>query len=265
MSGDHGQYMTPAYAARQLWEELFGDATERDIVVEPTCGDGRMLSAVPSWIEARGYEIDPVLADLARTRTGRPVVTGDFLGATLPPRVTIAWGNPPFRAGFVDQMLEKLVDSMPDGGRAGFIVPAYFLQSPSRVLRWNRSWTIAADLLPRTLWPRLMRPIVFATFTKDPSPVLRGLRLYVECDLATSVKKPIREQLVSGSGRWSEAVASALRELGGRANLPAIYATMLSRRPTENQHWREKVRQVLQQGPFRNVSRGEWELSGGAA
>ena len=257
---DNCQYMTPAYAARQLWCELFGDATTQDVVVEPTCGDGRMLAAVPSWIAAHGYEIDPVLAEAARQRTGRPVVTGDFLGATLPSRVTIAWGNPPFRAGFVDQMLEKLVMAMPDGGRAGFIVPAYFLQSPSRVLRWNRDWTIEADLLPRTLWPRLMRPILFATFTKDPAPRLKGLRLYVECDMASAARKNVREELVAGGGRWLDVVVQAVKGLGGRATLPAIYEAMLSRRPTENQHWREKIRQVLQHGPFNNISRGEWEL-----
>ena len=257
---DHGQYMTPVWAARQLWAELFGDATDQDVVVEPTCGDGRMLAAIPSWIEAHGYEIDPVLAEAARIRTARPVVTGDFLGATLPPRVTIAWGNPPFKAAFVDQMLAKLAASMVEGGRAGFIVPAYFLQSPSRVLRWNREWTISADLLPRTLWPRLMRPIVFATFTRDPQPVLRGLRLYVECDLASATRAPGREELIAGSGKWEDVVRAVLRGLGGRARLPEIYAAMLGRRPTDNRHWQEKIRQVLQRGPFRNIDRGEWAL-----
>ena len=254
------QYLTPSYAARQLWDDLFGDATADDVVVEPTCGDGRMLAAVPANIPAFGYEIDPLLAAQARQRTGRPVAVGDFLDAELPARVTIAFGNPPFKSSFVDKMLNRLLGVMPDGGRAGFIVPAYFMQTPSRVLRWNRTWTISADLLPRTLWPRLMRPIIFATFVKDPSPKLRGLRLYVECDLAGSTRDNVREGLESGSGSWREAVASVLRGLGGRAHLTHIYEAMLARRPTENQHWREKIRQVLQQGPFRNIARGEWEL-----
>jgi hypothetical protein len=51
-----------------------------------------------------------------------------------------------------------------------------------------------------------------------------------------------------------------LHGLGGRAHLTHIYEAMLARRPTENQHWREKIRQVLQLGPFRNVGKGEWEL-----
>lgn len=255
------QYLTPAYAAQALWEDLFGDATADDVVVEPTCGDGRMLAAVPAHISAFGYEIDPGLAAQARTRTGRHVTVGNFLDAVLPPRVTIAFGNPPFQSSFADKMLAHLLPAMPDGGRAGFILPAYFMQTPSRVLRWNRSWTISADLLPRTLWPRLMRPIIFATFVKDPAPKLRGLRLYVECDLASSTKPEAREVLERGSGSWREVVAAVLASLGGRAHLTHIYEAMLSRRPTENQHWREKVRQVLQNGPFRNVARGEWELA----
>ena len=90
--------------------------------------------------------------------------------------------------------------------------------------------------------------------------MLRGLRLYVECDLATAVARPGREELVAGSGRWADVVQAVLRGLGGRARLPEIYAAMLSRRPTDNQHWQEKIRQVLQRGPFRNTDRGEWAL-----
>lgn len=35
---------------------------------------------------------------------------------------------------------------------------------------------------------------------------------------------------------------------------------MPGRRPTDNRHWQEKIRQVLQRGPFRNIDRGEWAL-----
>jgi len=255
------QYLTPAYAARQLWEDIFPDVTADDVVVEPTCGDGRMLAAVPSHVTAYGYEIDPKLAAQARERTGRHITVGDFLSAELPARVTIAFGNPPFQSSFMDKMLNRLLDVMPDGGRAGFIVPAYFMQTPSRVLRWNRTWTISADLLPRTIWQRLSKPIIFATFVKDPAPQLRGLRLYVECDLAGSMRDDVREGLERGSGSWREAVVSVMRGLGGRAHLTHIYEAMLARRPTDNVHWREKIRQVLQQGPFRSVARGEWELA----
>lgn len=260
-SADLDQYLTPAYAARQLWEDLFGDATAADVVVEPTCGDGRMLAAVPAHIPAFGYEIDPELAAQARKRTGRPVAVGDFLDAVLPPRVTIAFGNPPFQSRFVDRMLERLLGVMPDGGRAGFIVHASFMQTTSRVLRWNREWSITADLLPRNLWSRISHPTLFVTFLKDPTPRLRGFRLFLECDLAGATRDDVREDLERGSGSWRECVAGVLRSLGGRAHLTAIYERMMARRPTENQHWREKVRQVLQLGPFRNVGRGEWELA----
>ena len=149
MTTDHGQYMTPVWAARQLWDELFGDATARDVVVEPTCGDGRMLAAIPSWIEAHGYEIDP----------------------------------------------------------------------------------------------------------------LRGMRLYVECDLAAATRPVGREEMVGGSGRGEDVVRAVLRGLGGRERLAEVYAAMLGRLHADKRHWQEKIRQVLQRGPFRNVGRGEWALA----
>ena len=69
-----------------------------------------------------------------------------------------------------------------------------------------------------------------------------------------------RQELVEGSGRWADVVCAALRGLGGRERLPEIYAAMLGRQPTDNRHWGEKVRQVLQLGPFQDVGRGEWAL-----
>lgn len=80
----------------------------------------------------------------------------------------------------------------------------------------------------------------------------------MECGLAAALMAPGREELRAGSGRRETAVQSILRDLGGRARLPEIYAAMLGRRPTDNKHWQEKIRQVLQRGPFRNVDRGEW-------
>lgn len=253
-----GQYMTPAWAARELWDAHFGDADMADAVLEPTCGDGRMLQAVPDYIPACGVEIDPTLAATAARRTDRPVITGDVLSVEIPHRFNIVFGNPPFRAGFLDRLLARLATLMEDGCRCGFIVPAYFMQTPSRVLRWNRSWSIAAELLPRTLFPRLSKPIIFALFTKDPVPNLSGMRLFVECAAMDDLKPAVREELTKGRRLWFVVVDRALAELGGQASLPQIYAAVAVKRPTSNQWWREKVRQTLQRR-FVRVRRGVWD------
>jgi len=253
--------MTPAYAARELWDAHFSDVGMADSVIEPTCGDGRMLQAIPEHVPAFGVEIDVGLATKARERTGRMVLTGDILTVPFPRKFNVVFGNLPFRSKLMDGLLDRLADEMDDGLRCGVIVPAYFMQTPSRVIRWNRDWTMASELLPRTLWPRLMRPIVFALFTKDPLPKLNGMRLYVECDAVSKLPEEYRRILIEGSGLWTQVVVRSLAKAGGKAHLQDLYKIVEQKRPTENPWWREKVRQTLQRGPFLSHGNGVWSLA----
>ncbi len=255
-----GQYMTPCWAAHELWSAFFADATAEDHVLEPTCGDGRMLAAVPAQVPAFGVEVDPVLAEAARARTGRRVLAADFLEADLPENFTIAFGNPPFEAKFMDRMLARLMDVCVPGARAGFIAPAYFLQSPSRVLRWNRMWSVGVELLPRTIFTRLSKSLVFAIFTKDPVPHLRGLRLYAEAEAVSGVGEEAREELCNRSGTWRAVVDWALRASGGKAHLGEIYDRVRGNRPSTNKFWHEKVRQTLQRH-FTSHGGGVWSVA----
>ena len=257
--------MTPAWAARELWDAHFSDMGASDIGIEPTCGDGRMLQAIPAHIPAFGFEIDPDMAEKARARTGRPVANVDILEATLPDRFSFVFGNPPFRSNFLDALLDKIVDSMGDGCRCGLILPAYFMQTPRRVLRWNRTWTIFPELLPRTLFPRSRLPLIFTLFTKDPIPVLKGMRLYVEADSIEQMKKVYRDELEAGKGLWKPIVIDVLQKLGGRAHLAEIYNLVGRVRPSGNEWWKEKVRQTLQRGPFISHGAGVWESQAVAA
>lgn len=251
--------MTPAWAARELWEAHFSDIGLADSVLEPTCGDGRMLQAIPECIPAIGVELDPSLAEQARVRTGRLVIEGDILSVDLP-RFNVVFGNPPFRSGFVEKLLERIHEKMDDGSRCGLLVPAYFMQTPSRVMRWNRVWSLYAEVLPRTLFPRLSLPLIFALFTKDPVPTLSGMRLFIEAHAIEQLRPEFREMLTTGKGLWRPVVEAALRELGGRAHLTEVYRAVAKRRPSENPWWREKVRQTLQRGPFRSLGDGVWCL-----
>ncbi len=255
-----GQYMTPCWAAHALWEAYFPDVKPNDKVIEPTCGDGRMLAAVPQIISATGVELDPGLAAAARVRNPhRMIHQASFLDVDLPEDFTIAFGNPPFEAKFIDRMLDKLSNICVLGARAGFIAPAYFMQTPSRVIRWNRRWSVACELLPRTIFARLSKPLVFVVFTADPLPNLRGMRLYYEAEAVSALCEEANREMCEGTGTWRQVVANALAGLGGVAHLRDIYDKVRSRRPTENQYWQEKIRQTLQRH-FTPHGGGVWSV-----
>lgn len=61
---------------------------------------------------------------------------------------------------------------------------------------------------------------------------------------------------------WRDVVAEAMGLAGGRVCLADLYRVVMNHpKARANQHWRAKVRQTLQQGPFRAVGRGVWEAS----
>lgn len=62
---------------------------------------------------------------------------------------------------------------------------------------------------------------------------------------------------------WRDLIQGALEYLGGESNLTSIYEIISeSKKAKKNQHWKEKVRQVLQiNNNFEPVQRGTWRLS----
>ena len=84
------QWFTPEWAAQALVERYFPGLSSSDFVVEPSCGAGAFLKAIPDEVPVVGVEIAP---ELARQNTGRHVITGDFATATLPSSVTAAIEN----------------------------------------------------------------------------------------------------------------------------------------------------------------------------
>ncbi len=72
-----------------------------------------------------------------------------------------------------------------------------------------------------------------------------------------------RRILVEGAGTWRAVVTAALRSLGGRAHLSALYHAIGNSGRQTGEHWREKIRQVLQRGStlFRPLGGGEWVLT----
>lgn len=255
-----GQYMTPDWAALELIDRYFGDLTGADQVVEPSCGRGAFLRAIPDYVPTVGVEIDHALAEEARRRSGRRVVVGDFRMVDLPLTPTAIIGNPPFRKRTVDEFLERAWNLLPDDGRVGFILPAFVFQTASTIEQLAERWTVRQDMLPRNLFEGLSHPLCFALLTKGRERGLFGFALYHELAAVNRLQARYRALLAEGEGSvWAAVVRAALEALGGRADLQRLYREIEGHRPTSNAFWQAKVRQVLQRIAVR-VGDGVWQL-----
>lgn len=241
---DLGQFFSPFWAAELLVERHFADLGTNDAVIEPSCGTGAFLAAIPRKVPAIGVEIDPVLAAQARATTGRAVIEGDFRTVPLDLVPTHIIGNPPFRMDVIDGFLERAYGLLPEGGRVGMIVPAYMFQTPSRVIRYADAWSLFQEMLPRTLFPGLSKPLVFAILSKDRQRTMVGFALYREAHDVDGLPEPYKKMLQTEGSVWKAAVASALRQMGGEATLQELYAALAPRRPTATVWWKEKIRQI---------------------
>lgn len=65
----------------------------------------------------------------------------------------------------------------------------------------------------------------------------------------------------SKNATWKDVVRAVMNKLGGKANLSDIYAEIEGHSKCEqNQHWKEKIRQTLQQGQYKSNGNGYWEI-----
>lgn len=260
---DKHQWFTPTWAGQVLFREHFSGLGKDDLVLEPTCGIGTFLNAVPRDIPAFGIEIDPVLARIARGSTGREILEGDFTKIDLEERKpTAVIGNPPFDLDVIDAIFDRCHDLLPYGGKVGFIMPAYAFQTASRVVRYARRWSLEQDMLPRNIFKEMQKPICFAVLTKDGGGRMRGFSLYQELHDVNSMNRWVVDELSTGKAPWKAVVSKAIEELGGRAKLQEIYEVVGPRRPTGNNWWRAKVRQTLtRSGAFTRVGTSEYEIA----
>ncbi len=252
-------YMTPTWAAQRLIEAYFSHLGAGDRVLEPSCGCGAFLAAIPQEVDAIGVEIDPGRALLAAHVSGRQVLTGDIRDVELPWAPTAVVGNPPFQVKLIEQILARAHVWLPDGGLVGLVLPAYMFQTSQRVVGYSRQWGIKADHLPRDLFPGLSKPLVFASFVRG-GRLLQGFTLYEE--VADVKTMPVAMQSVlrrGGNPVWREAVALGIVEAGGEASLQELYTRLEPKRPTGNPWWKEKIRQTCQKY-FNKTSRGRYAL-----
>jgi hypothetical protein len=239
-------YQTPSWACEAIVELFYSDLGAGDVILEPACGEGHFLEALPAHVPAIGIELDPVRAAIARERTGRQVIVGDVRNIDLEETPTLILGNLPFESELVDQLLERAFHWLPDGGRCGLLLPAFILTKQTRMAREAERWSIASDLVPRDLFPGPRLPLAFVRFEKRRRRTLVGFALFREASVIRELPARIRAVLKHGrSPVWRTVVEDAMRELGGEATLDQLYRIVGGRRPTSNPHWRAKVRQVV--------------------
>lgn len=261
-----GQYPTPLWVAEALVERYFSDLDAGDCVVESGCGPGAFLRALPAHVNAIGVDIDPMMAAMARRETGRQVIVGDFATVPLNVRPTAIIGNPPFKMAVIDRFLDRCLNLLPEGGRAGYILPTYAFQTAERVARYSDHWSIMQEMIPRNIYPGLSLPLVFALFSKDRRRTMVGFALYREAADVQRMADPYRRILNDCPGSmWQAVAAVALERLGGEADLQDIYGEIESHRPTRTKFWREQIRKTLRAASdkFVPTGRARYALAGG--
>lgn len=242
-----GQWFTPAWAAEILAADALA-GLGRVGVVEPSCGDGAFLAAIPDRHDTVGIEIDPRMAETARLATGRPVIVGDFATAEIAiDNLGLVVGNPPYSIPIIDSFIMRSKELLPEDGICALLLPAHVLSTTARVARWNRYFAIEPRIVPRSLFPRISLPLVWTRFTRSDVHSKRtmvGLMLFEEQSAVETMPKAVRRAL-GRPGTWREAVGLVLHSLGGEATLQEVYRAIEPRRPTANRFWADKVRQTL--------------------
>jgi site-specific DNA-methyltransferase (adenine-specific) len=256
--GKHDFYPTRHWLAQVIVESRFADLTTRDHVGDFGCGDGVFLDALPKGVRATGIELNPALAEKARAK-GHDVIVGDFCTVDLPPTLTAAIGNPPFNAELIDTLLARLAQRFEPGGRAGFVLPAYYFQTSHHVHKLRASWSIAVDLIPRDVFPGLSMPLTFSIFTRSLERRLFGLAFYDQVRDVLTMHAHVRNTLNTNPMTWKAVVREALDRRGGVATLTQLYDDIEPKRPSGNPWWRYQVRKVVNMVATR-VERGVYQL-----
>lgn len=249
------QWHTPRWASEALLEKV--GFRPGEVVLEPSCGDGSFLQAIPDEYEAVGIEIDEAMAEAARANSGRTVIVGDFRHVDIPIRPTLVVGNPPFKTDLVLEFLERSYQLLPDQGRVAFLLSTHILQTPSNIVALSEKWGMDHMIMPRTLFNRASRPLSFLQLVKGGKG-MRGMFLYHQAYFFNRL--PLMAKKIANQGRgsvWLRVVSWAMSQSGGAADLPELYRLVGQNPPTTNKFYKEKIRQVLQQN-FKQLSRGRW-------
>ncbi len=257
--GEMNYYPTPAWFAQAIVERFFPNLDATSNVIEPCCGDGRFLDALPAGVPHLGIELQAPLAAIAAAK-GHNVVIGDVTTVALPAYATHAIGNPPYVSELVWTLLDRFHAAYEDGFHAGFLLPTYMLQRAARVSETADKWSMRVDLVPRNVYPELSKPILFAQFTKNAERRMVGLAFFDEATDVLGLRKRLRAIAETEPSAWRAVVRAALEDLGGHATAAQLYRAVEPVRPTKNPWWKEQIRKVAN-AHFSTTSVGHYALA----
>jgi len=239
---------TPSWFAELFVEVMLGELGTDDMILEPCAGDGRLLAAIPPDIRAVGIEIESELAQIARERSGRPVITGNCLTAPWPDGLTAIVSNPPFKQEMVDRLLARAHSRLGEGGRVALLLPAWFFQTAAHVRDVTANWSVSVNCIPRDIFVGFDRPLVSALFTKEAQQRWVGVAFFGEVADVRDTSQAFQARLRAVRGQksvWWQAVRAAIEELGGVAGLDEICKHAKVPTNSSCRFVRQKIRQTL--------------------
>src|SRR3546814_10037197 len=80
----------------------------------------------------------------------------------------------------MEGFLDRAHQILPDDGLVAMVLPAYAFQTPSRVSTWMDRFAIDVNMIPRTLFPGLSKPLLWAKYTKTSQRRFSGIMLFAE-------------------------------------------------------------------------------------
>ena len=236
-------------------------------------------------VYGRPYGIDPCAAIAQPWQTALRMLTRVDNGLNQNWGDDSAYVNPPYTHGVIERWLNRLADH---GNGMGLIfarteTDAFFEQI------WNRATALLfmrgrinfhfgeryldektgkqyeiGDRAPGNAGG----PTVLCAYGMEQADVLAACRIegrFVPLRIPRSVLATLF--LPSGKDEkeevtWRDLIATFFSSKSGPIALDEVYRALGSHpKSSNNQFWREKIRQQLQLGPYENVGRGQWAAS----
>ncbi|PWJ81516.1 DNA N-6-adenine-methyltransferase Dam [Pseudaminobacter salicylatoxidans] len=213
---------------------------------------------------ADSFDLDPCAALNQPWPTARQHYTVEENGLIRPWRGRV-WMNPPYSNSVIGRWMGRMAEH-------GQGIALIFARTETQVFH-ETVWRGADALL--FLEGRLHfhdaagvrananagAPSVFCAYGAADADVLAS------CDLPGAFVPLRLRSLIFGFasvGSWVDEVAKVIEKAGEAVHLDTLYRALAdSPKAQRNRHWREKVRQSLQRGPFEPLGDGVWQMAQG--